>query len=163
MNVRNQYGGPYMKSSIAESGTNELEIVEFDVGENKFGMNVNHVKEIINPVNVTAVPHTHPAIKGITQIRGEVVPVVSMATVLGFPEADHRPLQKFIVYEFNGIKIAFHVDAVSQIHRILSEQVETPNEKYFGIETSVNGVVHLNNEFILLLDYENIFADILQT
>ena len=48
------------KGILLESGTNELEIVEFGIGQNKFGINVIKVREIINPVPVTQVPHAHP-------------------------------------------------------------------------------------------------------
>ena len=50
---------------LLESGTNELEIVEFGIGNNHFGINVIKVREIINPVSVTVVPHAHPMLKGL--------------------------------------------------------------------------------------------------
>lgn len=52
------------KGILLESGTNELEIVEFGLGKNKFGINVIKVKEIINPVPITLVPHSHPMWRG---------------------------------------------------------------------------------------------------
>lgn len=52
------------KGILLESGTNELEIVEFGLGKNKFGINVIKVKEIINPVPITLVPHSHPNEEG---------------------------------------------------------------------------------------------------
>jgi len=52
------------KGILLETGTNELEIVEFGIGKNKFGINVIKVKEIINPVPITVVPHAHPNVEG---------------------------------------------------------------------------------------------------
>ena len=72
------------KGILLESGTNELEIVEFGIGKNKFGINVIKVKEIINPVPVTLVPHAHPHVEGIIELRGEVLPVVNVAKALVF-------------------------------------------------------------------------------
>ena len=63
------------KGILLESGTNELEIVEFEVANNKFGINVIKVKEIIQPIPVTFIPHVHPHVEGIIQLRGEVLPV----------------------------------------------------------------------------------------
>lgn len=148
------------KGILLESGTNELEIVEFGVANNKFGINVIKVKEIINPVAVTVVPHSNHAVEGIIKIRGEVVPVVNMAKVLGFPESENPKQDKFIVCEFNKTKIVFHVHSVSQIHRISWDQIEKPNEMYSGLETQIIGVIHMDNEMILLLDYEKVVVDI---
>lgn len=145
---------------LLESGTNELEIVEFGVGKNEFGINVIKVKEIINPVPVTVVPHAHPAVEGIIQIRGEVVPVVNMATVLGFPDSEEPSKDKFIVCEFNKTKIVFHVHTVSQIHRISWDLIEKPSEMYSGLESQVIGVIKMNEKMILMLDYEKIVVDI---
>ena len=89
------------KGILLESGTNELEIVEFEVGHNKFGINVIKVKEIIQPIPVTFIPHSHPYVEGIIQLRGEVLPVVDMVKVLGLSLAERNPQQKFIVAEFN--------------------------------------------------------------
>ncbi|UOR13000.1 chemotaxis protein [Halobacillus amylolyticus] len=148
------------KGILLESGTNELEIVEFSVAENRFGINVIKVKEILNPVPVTKIPHSHPAVEGIVDIRGEVVPVVDVAHALGF-EASANPKQdKFILTEFNQTKIVFHVHTVTQIHRISWESIEKPGKMYQGLETEITGVIKKDDEMLLLLDFEKIVSDI---
>ena len=82
------------KGILLESGTNELEIVEFEVANNKFGINVIKVKEIIQPMNVTFIPHVHPHVEGVIQLRGEVLPVVDMLKVLGISNVQRNPQQK---------------------------------------------------------------------
>ncbi|WP_075981101.1 chemotaxis protein [Bacillus massilinigeriensis] len=148
------------KGILLESGTNELEIVEFGIGTNKFGINVIKVKEIINPVTITQVPHAHKNVEGIIELRGEVLPIVNVATALGFPPSDHPEQDKFIVAEFNKQKIVFHVHSVTQIHRISWDQIEKPSEMYQGPESQIIGVIKLNGEMILLLDFEKIVVEI---
>jgi len=148
------------KGILLESGTNELEIVEFGIGPNKFGINVIKVREIINPVSVTQVPHAHPHVQGIIELRGEVLPVVDVAKAIGFPPSETPEKDKFIVTEFNQQKIVFHVHSVSQIHRISWEQIEKPAEMYQGSESQIIGVIKLNGEMILLLDFEKIVVEI---
>jgi two-component system chemotaxis response regulator CheV len=148
------------KGILLESGTNELEIVEFSIGKNKFGINVIKVKEIINPVKVTQVPHSHPHVEGIIELRGEVLPVVNVANALGFPPSQSPEQDKFIVAEFNKQKIVFHVHTVTQIHRISWDQIEKPSEMYQGPESQIIGVVKLHGEMILLLDFEKIVVEI---
>lgn len=148
------------KGILLESGTNELEIVEFGIGNNKFGINVIKVKEIINPVPITQVPHAHPNVEGIIELRGEVLPVVNVATALGFPPSPNPQQDKLIVAEFNKQKIVFHVHSVTMIHRISWNQIEKPSDMYQGADSQIIGVVKLNGEMILLLDFEKIVVEI---
>lgn len=148
------------KGILLESGTNELEIVEFEVANNKFGINVIKVKEIIQPIPVTFIPHAHPHVEGIVQLRGEVLPVVDMLKVLGIPNATYSSQQKYIVAEFNKQRVVFHVDNVSQIHRISWDQIEKPSDMYQGGTSQVIGVIKKDNNMILLLDFERIMVDI---
>ncbi|PLR80531.1 chemotaxis protein CheV [Bacillus canaveralius] len=145
---------------LLESGTNELEIVEFGIGINKFGINVIKVKEIINPATVVKIPHAHPHVEGIIELRGEVLPVINMANALGFPPSETPEQDKFIVAEFNKQKIVFHVHSVTQIHRISWNQIEKPSDMYHGIESQITGVIKLHDEMVLLLDFEKIVVDI---
>jgi len=148
------------KGILLESGTNELEIVEFEVGLNKFGINVIKVKEIINPIPVTFIPHAHPHVEGIIQLRGEVLPVVDMVKVLGLPTNERNPQHKYIVAEFNRQKVVFHVDNVTQIHRIFWDSIEKPSDMYQGGGSQVIGVIKQSNQMILLLDFERIMVEI---
>ena len=148
------------KGILLESGTNELEIVEFEVANNKFGINVIKVKEIIQPMNVTFIPHVHPHVEGIIQLRGEVLPVVDMLKVLGISNTQRNPQQKYIVAEFNKQRVVFHVDNVTQIHRISWNQIEKPSDMYQGGTSQVIGVIKHKDEMILLLDFERIMVDI---
>ncbi|MFX3674285.1 MAG: chemotaxis protein [Paenisporosarcina sp.] len=148
------------KGILLESGTNELEIVEFEVGSNKFGINVIKVKEILQPIPVTLIPLAHPHIEGIIQLRGEVLPVVNMGKVLGTELQGSTQEQKFIVAEFNQQRVVFHVDNVHIIHRISWNQIEKPSDMYEGGSSQIIGVVKHKDDMILLLDFERIMVDI---
>lgn len=148
------------KGILLESGTNELEIVEFGIGQNKFGINVIKVKEIINPVAIVPIPNAHKNVEGIIELRGEVLPVVNVATALGFPPSENPKADKFIVAEFNKQKVVFHVHSVTQIHRISWDKIEKPSDMYQGAESQIIGVIKLHGEMILLLDFEKIVVDI---
>ncbi len=145
---------------LLESGTNELEIVEFGIAKNRFGINVIKVREIINPVLVTPVPHSHPHVEGILELRGEALPVINIAASLGFPDSVDQSQDKFIVSEFNKQKVVFRVHSVTQIHRISWTQIEKPSQMYQGLDTQIIGVIKMNSQMLLLLDFEKIVLDI---
>lgn len=145
---------------LLDSGTNELEIIEFEIQNSRFGINVIKVKEILQPLPVTYIPHSHPFIKGIIQLRGEVLPVVDLKKVLNLGDSENASNEKYIVAEFNQQKIVFHVHNVTQIHRITWEQIEKPSELYSGDTTQIIGVIKRNDHMILMLDFERIITEI---
>lgn len=147
------------KGILLQSGTNELEIVTFTVGENLFCINVLKVKEIIHPLEVTPVPDSNPAIEGVSQVRGEIMPVVNLARVMKLPEIEPENT-KFIITELNQMKIVFRVDEVHRIQRISWEQIEEPEKLSSGLEELAVGIVKLEGNLVLLLDYEKIIYEI---
>ncbi|EAF8249062.1 chemotaxis protein CheV [Listeria monocytogenes] len=147
------------KGILLQSGTNELEIVTFTVGENLFCINVLKVKEIIHPLEVTPVPDSNPAIEGVSQVRGEIMPVVNLARVMKLPEIEPENT-KFIITELNQMKIVFRVDEVHRIQRISWDQIEEPEKLSIGLEELAVGIVKLDGNLVLLLDYEKIIYEI---
>lgn len=145
---------------LLESGTNELEIVMFKVGTGIFGINVLKVREIINPLPITQTPNGHPHVEGVIRLRQEVIPVVDLAKVLNFPPSENPKQDKFIISELNKMKVAFHVHSVSRIHRISWEQIEKPSQLSTGEQAHTIGIVKMEDEMSLLLDFEKIVTDI---
>ena len=145
---------------LLESGTNELEIVEFQMGDNRYGINVIKVKEIILPTPITIIPHAHPSIEGIIQLRGAVLPVINMEKVMGLPHTIGKNEGKYIVAAFNKQEVVFHVHEVAQIHRVSWDQIEKPADLYSGDTSQVIGVIKRENDMLLLLDFEKIVVDI---
>ncbi|ABS73743.1 chemotaxis protein CheV [Bacillus velezensis] len=144
---------------LLDSGTNELEIVKFEVGVNTFGINVMKVREIIQPVDVTSVPQSHKDVEGMIKLRGEILPVISLYTFFGV-DAEEAKDDKYIVTEFNKRKIVFHVGSVSQIHRVSWEAIEKPTSLNQGMERHLTGIIKLEDTMIFLPDYEKIIYDI---
>ncbi|MFD6510574.1 MULTISPECIES: chemotaxis protein [Bacillus] len=148
------------QSILLESGTNELEIVTYTVGENLFSINVMKVREIINPFPVTTVPEAHHAVEGVVQVRGEILPVINLATALNLRSTKPLDQTKFIISELNQMKVIFRVDEVHRIQRISWEQIDEPASLSMGLEETTSGIVKLDGKIILLLDYEKIVCEI---
>ncbi|MFS8351181.1 chemotaxis protein [Bacillus nitratireducens] len=148
------------QSILLESGTNELEIVTYTVGENLFSINVMKVREIINPFPVTTVPESHHAVEGVVQVRGEILPVINLATALNLKSTKPLDQTKFIISELNQMKVIFRVDEVHRIQRISWEQIDEPASLSMGLEETTSGIVKLDGKIILLLDYEKIVYEI---
>lgn len=146
---------------LLESGTNELEIVEFKIGESFFGINVAKVKEIIPFSKITNVPKAHPCIKGIFKPRDTVVTVVDLPKYLNILNKEDESNSFFIISHFNKITVAFQVHKVVGIHRFSWEEMEKPdNTIYGGIEGVVTGIIKKDERLIIVLDFEKIITDI---
>ena len=150
----------YESGILLESGTNELEIVEFEVAGSRYGINVIKVKEIIVPMPITPIPHADPAVEGIIQLRGEILPVINMERVLGMGPSSNPENDKYIVSSFNKQQVVFHVHNVTMIHRISWDAIEKPSGAYSAETSPVIGVIKLGGEMMLLLDFEKIVMEI---
>ncbi len=145
---------------LLESGTNELEILEFKLGNNHYGINVAKIREILQYQEVTPVPNTPPTIEGIFMPRDTMITVVNLRRCLGLPDQeDGHGL--FIITNFNKLDIAFHVDQVIGIHRVSWEEIIKPDSTLNGQEGSVStGVIKMNDKLVVILDFESIVSSI---
>ena len=144
---------------LLESGTNELEVLEFTISGNSYGINVAKVKEIIQYQEVTPVPNSHPSIEGIFMPRDTMITAVDLRNCLQLGSSENKGL--FIITTFNNLDMAFHVDEVKGIHRVAWTQVLPPDVTLSGDDTSIStGIVKINEKLIIILDFEKIVSDI---
>ena len=144
---------------LLENGTNELEVLEFELDGNVYGINVAKIKEIIPYQKVTPVPNSHPSIEGIFMPRDTMITAIDLKNCLQRGVSKEGGL--FIITNFNMLDIAFHVDAVKGIHRISWEQIIKPGATVSTSEDSIStGIVKLDNRLVIILDFEKIISDI---
>ncbi|MCI8616274.1 chemotaxis signal transduction protein CheV [Parablautia intestinalis] len=144
---------------LLENGTNELEVLEFVVDGNAYGINVAKIKEIIPYQAITPVPNSHPSIEGIFMPRDTMITAIDLKSCLqrGVSEAGGL----FIITNFNKLDIAFHVDAVRGIHRVSWKSIIKPGSTVSSAEESIStGIVKLDNRLVIILDFEKIVTDI---
>lgn len=144
---------------LLENGTNELEVLEFKLGENHYGINVAKIREILSYQPITPVPNAHPCVEGIFMPRDTMMTVVNLRQSLGMPPMEKDGL--FIITNFNKLNIAFHVDEVCGIHRVSWADIIKPdstiNAEDYGVST---GVIKLEGRLVVILDFEKIVTDI---
>ena len=142
---------------LLESGTGEVEILEFVLNNKFYAINVIKVKEVIHANNLTKLPDSHPAIAGLTLYRNKIITLIDLKYVL---EKQHKNETEstIILCAFNKIEIAFSIDNVVGVHRIKWEKITKPDD--ISINSLVIGNIILNNKIILLLDFEKIVTDI---
>lgn len=146
---------------LLESGTNELEVLEFLVAGNSFGINVAKITELMQAVPAQTMPNSHPCIEGIFKPRGEVYTIVNLPQYLGLPESDTPEKDIYIITGFNQMNVAFHVHGVVGISRISWSAIEKPDViVYGGDEGVVTGIAKVGGRIVSILDFEKIAYDI---
>lgn len=144
---------------LLENGTNELEVLEFLLDGNSYGINVAKVKEIIAYEPVTPVPNAHPSIEGIFMPRETMITAINLKNCLQRGEYKENGL--FIITNFNKLDIAFHVDNVVGIHRVSWRDIIKPDSTVSTTEEGIaTGIIKYNDKLIIILDFEKIVSDI---
>lgn len=146
---------------LLESGTNEIEIMEFTINNNLFGINVAKVREIMMSAPVKFMPHAHPAVEGIFKPRDIVITVVDLPKYLTDQECEKGPKDLFIVTNFNKMFVAFRVHSVVGISRISWQDIQKPDNTISGGADGVTtGIAQCGDDLVSILDFEKIVAEI---
>jgi two-component system chemotaxis response regulator CheV len=155
---------------LLETGTNELEIIEFFIDEvtpdgverQYFGVNVAKVLEVVEaPEGLEgSEAAVHPSFLGTIPLRDLILPVVDLSVWLDMERApaENEPI---IVTEFNAMITGFLVSGVTQIHRVYWADVEPPSKYVSSMETNcITGTIKIKDRFVLMLDLEQVLADL---
>ncbi len=150
-----------LSTVLLESGTNELEVMEFKIGERSFGINVAKVMEILRYTEVIPMPNSSPYVEGIFKPRNNIMTVVNLAKYLNLepPKGDNTDI--FIIARFNNFSTAFHVHAVEGIHRISWSDIEKPDPTIYGEDDGIaTGIARFDGRLITIVDFEKILSEI---
>ncbi|MBC5689360.1 chemotaxis protein CheV [Mediterraneibacter sp. NSJ-55] len=149
-------------SILLESGTNEIEIMEFTIYGELYGINVAKVKEIMMSDKVKPIPHSDPSVEGIFKPRDIMLTVVDLPYYLTNRKTDKQDKDLFIITNFNKTHIAFRVHTVVGIRRLSWEDIRKPDKTLnSGREEGIaTGIAQCGEELITILDFEKIVAEI---
>lgn len=146
---------------LLENGTNELEVLEFIIGTNHYGINVAKVREIVPYEKITPVPNAHEYVEGIFMPRDTMISVVNLAKVTGNYNCCHSDSDMLIITNFNKLHIGFHVEQVAGIHRVSWERIIVPDATINSVDHGITtGVIKMDDRIIIILDFEKIISDI---
>ena len=149
------------KGILLESGTNEIEVMQFTIENNLYGINVAKVLEILVSSPVKPMPHAHPSVEGIFKPRDQVITVVDLPKYLLGVSSEKGEKDLFIITNFNKMNIAFRVHTVVGISRISWTDIQKPDKAVSGGNESVaTGIAQCGSNLVTILDFEKIIAEI---
>jgi two-component system chemotaxis response regulator CheV len=148
---------------LLETGTNEMEIIEFYLGTQSFGINVHKLKEIIpyDEGAVTVVPGSDPGMLGTLLLRGSTIPLIDLKAHMAQKEKDLEGEVRRVVLicEFNDRVNGFKVDGVNMIHRVSWVDVQPMASFIDQYHPRFTGSINIEGREILIVDLEHIVAE----
>lgn len=140
----------------------EGQFVVFTLGNEKYGMKISHVKEIVRWSRTTELPQTPDEVLGVIKLRNQVIPVISLRKQFGLPYVENLADTKIIILETGNVLVGINVDDVDEVVHIPRSSVDFPN----GLKDKtalMSGIAKLEDYLLILIDLRALFtADILE-
>ncbi|MHC9544496.1 MAG: chemotaxis protein [Vulcanimicrobiota bacterium] len=145
---------------LLESGTNEVEIMEFLLREQRFGINVAKVRQIIqfDSGKLSALPNSKPAAMGVYLHRNQTIPLIDLGMILDVKGAYNTVKPLVMICEFNTKVYGFYVDGVKRIHRVSWNQIQPMSDILGQRNTFIISTITLENHEVLIADLEYIIS-----
>jgi len=135
----------------------DMQLVVFKLGREEYGVNILQVQEIKRITEITRVPHTPEYIKGVINLRGNVLPVIDLNKRLNLPEQETTEDARIIIVKVKEISVGMMVDAVSEVMTINQQNIDSPNVVAGSVSANyLSGVGKLENRLLILLNLETI-------
>ncbi len=147
---------------MAEDTTNtqsEQQLVVFDLAQEAYGVDIGTVREIIRMQDVTSVPHRPDYVSGVINLRGRITPVVDLRKRFDLSEQEITRDSRIVVVDIDGDDIGMIVDAVTEVLRISTTQIEPPSTMIAaGGSDYIVGIAKMEERLVLLLDLERVLT-----
>ena len=110
-----------------------IQVVAFKLLDEEYGVNIFHVQEIRNLVDITRVPFSASYIKGVINLRGSVLPVIDLKKRLGLEQTPYTDKTRIVTVMIGDLPVGMLVDAVTEVLTIRTKLVETKKLWRFSI------------------------------
>ncbi|MBP1561446.1 MAG: purine-binding chemotaxis protein CheW [Oscillospiraceae bacterium] len=137
------------------------EVLFFNIGETIYGIEIKYINEIIGIEQITVVPKIPDHIKGVINIRGKVVPVISVRKRFGMDEIPYDDRTCIIVLEFEGgEQVGIIVDRVQEVIVVKQGDIsKTPDSKNVNTNRYIKSIINMDSGIRLLLDCDKLILD----
>ncbi len=157
------HGAEKNEALVEEEETEARSFLFFRLGTEVFGVPIDYVQEIVEPPETyTAVPQAPPAIVGVVNLRGGVLPVVDLRRQLGLPVAEASPQQRIVVLTAEGQPTGFVVDAVTEVCEVPESALQPATRPREIDSPLMDQVIHLpdQGQIVQLLHPERLLAQV---
>ncbi|GLI37767.1 chemotaxis protein CheW [Geobacter hydrogenophilus] len=149
-----------LQTKVEESRSELIQLVSFKLEQEEYGVNVLKVREIIRMPSITRVPNTPHYIEGVINLRGKVIPIISMRKRFSLPEGETNSQTRIMVIDMEGELMGFVVDAVSEVIRISESEIQPPPAVVNSAveQECLAGVINQTDRLLFFLNLEKLIS-----
>lgn len=139
----------------------DFKMVTFSLADRDYSLDIMHVKEIVKADRFTFVPNTLPFVRGVYNLRGEIIPILDLRIFFGIDVSDHqgKKLENIIILSVEDQKFGVIVDKIDKVVGIQKSTIQPPHPLFGDINVKyIDGVVEANKHLYVLLDITRIFS-----
>jgi Chemotaxis signal transduction protein len=132
----------------------------FMLGEEEYGLDIMDVNTIEKVITVEPITKLSDQVKGVINIRGDIIPLYSLRRKFGLEDIDYDADTRFIITNSNGIKMAYEVDKVTEITMIEESQISEVPAILKAEDTSyVKAVANIGGRLVIVLNNDGILSE----
>jgi purine-binding chemotaxis protein CheW len=153
---------PATQIEVSNTSNDLLQLVSFMLADEEYGVEVLKVHEIIRIPTITKMPNAPQHIEGIINLRGRVIPIISMRRRFNLVENENSCQTRIIIMDVAGSQTGFVVDAVSEVIRIHRGEIQPPPSLVLsgGIgQEFITGVFNHVERLLIIMDIDRMFSD----
>lgn len=150
-------------NAVAQANTNaeteEMEIATFYMGDILMGVDIQKVQEINRHVDITPVPQAPACVRGVINLRGDVVTVLDLRTVLELEPAEITDQSRNMIAKAGDEQIGLLVDRIADVVKVTRNEIEPPPANVSGIDGRFfDGVYKMESELLIILNAEEVLS-----
>lgn len=135
----------------------EQQLVVFELSNELYGINIAMVESIIKMQAITKLPQTPAYVKGVTNLRGSVLPVIDLRTRFALNEKEDSRQTRIMIVTLGSVKAGIIVDGVSEVLRVSDESIEPLPPMVNSVDSVfLKGIVRLEDRLIILLELSRV-------
>lgn len=132
----------------------QIQMVTFLVGREEYAVDVMDVREIVEMTEVTRLANAPPHLEGVIDLRGSVVPIISLRKRFGLPTGEEGIFSCIAVMDFEGELTGFMIDEVSDVIRVARKDILPPLE--VAAQPWMEGIVSLEDRLVVVMNLERL-------
>jgi len=148
-----------MAEKVRADAAEVRQLIGFTVGDEEYGLELLKVREVIRTRQVTWLPNAPSSVKGIINLRGQVIPIIDLRERFDLPQAQDTAMTRVIVVEIEGKPVGMVVDSASQVVRVPVDQFEPP-PPVLGEEARsfISAVGKIGDRLVTIMDVEKLLG-----
>lgn len=137
----------------------ENQLVIFHLANEYYGVDIAAVESIIKMQAITGIPQAPAFVEGVINLRGAVLPVIDLRHRFGLDQTPPTKDTRIVVVEMSGTTVGMIVDAVNEVIRVPSEDIEPPSPMVTTLDSAfITGIAKVSDRLIILLDLGKVLS-----